>query len=385
MAVADIDHQSFQNAFRHFQKLLVAKSGHALANFDEGLPAAWESYKPKLRAYALGLLAPEQWSEADIGSGRILDRTIAAIEIQDSRANLSNNLVFWQNRYGHAHRDHRALLDATLDRKLRDSVERLLFALYRTDEDEGSTFDRLSDLSGAKYPLLAYLYFLKDSDRFMPIQPTGFDRAFAELNVELRTLRQCSWSNYTAFLSVLRQLQSLIADAISDSSVGLIDAHSFCWILATLLKEEAQGTLTPAADKPSAGRVIGGREKSIITLRHSIEQTAKTSKGQLVERIVKRKDLLMSGKDLEAHIEALLDLQQNRCALTGVPFQFHGRHVDKNLLPSPDRIDSSGHYEIGNIQIVCQFVNFWKGSSDNDEFRRLLLLVQESAQPSESS
>jgi hypothetical protein len=65
-----------------------------------------------------------------------------------------------------------------------------------------------------------------------------------------------------------------------------------------------------------------------------------------------------------------------RCALTGIPLQPHGPDVDKNLLPSLDRIDSEGHYEAGNLQVVCQFVNYWKGASDNEEFRRLLILVR---------
>ena len=60
-----------------------------------------------------------------------LDWTIKTIEIQDSHLNLVNNLVFWQNRFGHANRDHRALLDATLNRSLRGTIERLLFSLYR--------------------------------------------------------------------------------------------------------------------------------------------------------------------------------------------------------------------------------------------------------------
>jgi hypothetical protein len=50
--------------------------------------------------------------------------------------------------------------------------------------------------------------------------------------------------------------------------------------------------------------------------------------------------------------------------------------MDKNLLPSVDRKDSNGHYEVGNLQIVCQFINFWKGDSDNEEFKRLLMLVR---------
>ena len=32
--------------------------------------------------------------------------------------------------------------------------------------------------------------------------------------------------------------------------------------------------------------------------------------------------------------------------------------------------------EAGNLQIVCQFINFWKSDSDNEEFKRLLMLVR---------
>ena len=84
----------------------------------------------------------------------------------------------------------------------------------------------------------------------------------------------------------------------------------------------------------------------------------------------------MTPEELEKHIASLLDVQGDRCALTGIPFQFHGPDMDKNLLPSVDRKDSNGHYEVGNLQIVCQFINFWKGDSDNEEFKRLLMLVR---------
>jgi len=72
-------------------------------------------------------------------------------------------------------------------------------------------------------------------------------------------------------------------------------------------------------------------------------------------------------------------VQGDRCNLTGLEFQYHGPGADKNLLPSMDRIDSNGHYEFGNLQVVCQFVNFWKSDSDNSEFKRLLRLVMRAA------
>ena len=156
-----IDPGAFQEAFERFQGLITAKSGHAFTGFHEGLAAVWESYKPRLRDHALSLLHVDEWSEADIGSGIFLNCMIEAIEIQDSRSNLTNNLVFWQNRFGHANRDHRALLEAASNPNLRREIEGLLFNLFRGDADEGATFDRLGDLTGDKYPLLAYIFFLK--------------------------------------------------------------------------------------------------------------------------------------------------------------------------------------------------------------------------------
>lgn len=371
-----IDPPLFRQAFDRFQGLIKAKSGYAFTGFQEGLAAVWESYKPRLRHHALGLLRAGEWSEADIGSGTILNRVIEATEIQDNRSNLTNNLVFWQNRFGHANRDHRALLEAVSNSKLRRELERLLFGLFRGGVDEGATFDRMSELTGGKYPLLAYLYFLKDMDRFMPIQPTGFDRAFRALGIEFSTLRQCSWENYSNYNQTLAELRPLIEASTSLRTVGLIDAHSFCWIFSTLLKLEAEGSITGATGGKDEGRVLGGREKSIIAMRLSVESSVKNANGQVVERILKSKELRMTAVELEKQIASLLDLQDNRCALTGIPFQFLGPESDKNLLPSLDRIDSAGHYEVGNLQVVCQFINFWKGASDNAEFQRLLMLVR---------
>ncbi|WP_019196478.1 hypothetical protein [Afipia birgiae] len=375
-SAAAIDPRAFREAFARFQALITARSGHAFTDFQEGLAAVWESYKPRLRDHALGLLRAGEWSEADIGSGAILNRMIEAIEIQDSRSNLTNNLVFWQNRYGHANRDHRALLEAASNPKLRRDVEGLLFGLFRGDADEGGTFDRLSELTGGKYPLLAYIFFLKDMDRFMPIQPTGFDRAFRTLGIDFSTLRQCSWENYSTYNQTLAALQPFIEASTGLKNVRLVDAHSFCWIFSTLLKLEAEGSIAKAAGGKDEGRILGGREKSIIAMRLSVENTVKNANGQIVQRILKNKELRMSSADLEKLIASLLDLQDNRCALTGIPFQFLSLEVDKKLLPSLDRIDSAGHYEEGNLQVVCQFINFWKADSDNAEFQRLLMLVR---------
>ena len=58
MSENPIDYDAFRLAFDRFRELVEARSGYPFRSFDEGLAAAWENYKPKLRDHALGLLSP---------------------------------------------------------------------------------------------------------------------------------------------------------------------------------------------------------------------------------------------------------------------------------------------------------------------------------------
>ncbi|AJE48488.1 hypothetical protein [Celeribacter indicus] len=235
-------------------------------------------------------------------------------------------------------------------------------------------FDELSKATGAKYPLMAYLFFLKDMDRFMPIQPTGFDRVFGEIGLELRTLRNCTWENYSQFNRFLNALRKPIADQAGLDHVRLIDAHSLLWLFSTLLRKEAKGEL--AKGEKADARYLGALEKWIADIRYSVGKTVFNSNGQVVPTTVKNKELRMSDAELGKLIRDLLTIQEDRCAITGLPFQFRGAQTDDNMLPSLDRIDSNGHYAKENLQLVCRFINFWKQASDDAEFRRLVGVVR---------
>ncbi|BFU88872.1 MAG: hypothetical protein NTAFB01_00590 [Nitrospira sp.] len=87
------------------------------------MPADWEDYKKDVRQEALRLLGFRKWKRTDVGEGRILDQVIKAIEIHDTHRDLRNNLVSWQNRYGHKAKSHRALLDAKSDVSARRKFE----------------------------------------------------------------------------------------------------------------------------------------------------------------------------------------------------------------------------------------------------------------------
>jgi hypothetical protein len=118
-------------------------------------------------------------------------------------------------------------------------------------------------------------------------------------------------------------------------------------------------------------------QKSVTNMAWQAMTTAMGANGQTVERVLKVKNFNFADREeLERHLFDLLEAQEERCALSGLPLQFFGSHDDKEMLCSLDRIDSAGHYESGNLQIVCRFINFWKNNSDNTEFSRLLGILR---------
>lgn len=126
-----------------------------------------------------------------------------------------------------------------------------------------------------------------------------------------------------------------------------------------------------------AGTSFNAKERSIIEMAASVRQTVANANGQEIMRTVKRKELrFATTQELEKYIAALLDAQEGLCAITGLPLQYYGQHDDVQLLSSLDRVDADGHYEAGNLQIVCRFVNMWKGAQDDAEFRRLVRLIR---------
>lgn len=223
-----------------------SQSGGAFTSFKEGLPARWEGYKEDLRKEALYRLDVRSWKRRELGKGRVLSRVIDAIEINLPSRHIRNNLVDWPNRYGHKHLSHRSLLDAKSDRAMRYEFEKWFFAFFKTSKSEEKAFEEFRELAGNRYDLVAYLFFLKDWDRFMPIAPTTFDKAFRLFGSDLITSGKCSWANYARYNEHLLEVQRALCHFRGIRDARLIDAHSFCWMLIRLkLPPAAQETIIP--------------------------------------------------------------------------------------------------------------------------------------------
>ena len=122
---------------------------------------------------------------------------------------------------------------------------------------------------------------------------------------------------------------------------------------------------------------FGAKKRAAARMALSAESIAAGAQGQTVERTTKIKELRISRRELEKYLEALLQTQEGLCAISTLPLQYDGECDDMEMLCSLDRIDSDGHYEPGNLQVVCRFINRWKSDQDDVTFRRLLSAVRD--------
>jgi hypothetical protein len=134
-----------------------------------------------------------------------------------------------------------------------------------------------------------------------------------------------------------------------------------------------------AGSGKGAVKSYDGRQKAVIRMVQTAIDTVAGANGQQALHTVKNKELLFSRPAFESYVLKLVDDQDGVCAITGLQLQFDGEHNDKELLCSLDRIDSSGPYAEGNLQVICRFVNRWKSDQADSEFRRLLKLTREVA------
>ncbi len=226
-----IDPILFDLHFEAFRAFVEDHSGVKFISFSANpYTEKQEGYKYKIYSEAREKLAFYAWNKEDIGSGLLVKAAIAAIEIPN------NNLLHWQGKFGPGTGLHQPLYSAQGQPHKLVAIEQSLYNLYHTQQDEQS-FDILIDIFGKNYPIVAYLFFLKDRSQYLPIAPLTFDRAFEYLGVNFITSHHCSWVNYTNYIGIIGELKELLFEKMKVEAT-LLDAHSFAWILASQMEKE---------------------------------------------------------------------------------------------------------------------------------------------------
>ncbi len=226
-----IDPYLFEKQFEAFKRFVEEQSNIPFVSFaSHPYTDKQEGYKYGIYRTARDNLAFQAWKESDIGSGDIISATIEAIEFQN------NNLVQWQSRYGDEKRPHHPLYEAKESPEKLKATEQCLFWLYH-NPNANDSFGSLMNIFGKKYALIAYLFFVKDSSKYLPIAPSYLDRAFELLGAEFKTSKRCSWENYSLYIDLISNLKQMLTEVLS-TEVTLLDAHSFAWMLSAQMESQ---------------------------------------------------------------------------------------------------------------------------------------------------
>lgn len=103
------------------------------------------------------------------------------------------------------------------------------------------------------------------------------------------------------------------------------------------------------------------------------QKTTASSNGQVVLQTVKNKNNgFHSEEEFVGYVESLIEQQGGCCAISGLHLHTDGALGDDEMKASLDRIDSDAHYEAGNLQVVCRFINRWKGADSDHQFKQMI-------------
>lgn len=201
------------------QKQTEKDYGTTEISFNSGYIKDEEGYKKVLFDEGQKLLNFETWTEDDIGTGLIRDCVLKAIRQKMPGSNDQQNLLDWR------------VVDAVVayfSLHLQES-ESLIYTLYKDEKDQ-FVFDNLCSLWGDRYPILGYLFFLKDRSKYLPVKPDIFKKRFAKVGITTDCLRKCTWDNYQGFIEIMQAVQERLM-LMFDDEVELLDAHSFVWMM----------------------------------------------------------------------------------------------------------------------------------------------------------
>ncbi|GBR34365.1 hypothetical protein [Kozakia baliensis] len=237
-----------------------------------------------------------------------------------------------------------------------DHLREMISVLTNESRPLSERFDTcLEALHGVGHGTLSAMLLVAFPDRY------GVWNNISEIEMRMRNL----WPTFNP-----KSSQGEKYAAINDVLLGLADdLKTDLWTLDALWWAERLGG-------DENGRYYDSWKISILQMVENALCAGKYSNGQKVATTLKNKDVNFSSTiELEKYVQKLLEENNYHCAITDL--ELHPKGGDPQLHPSLDRIDSNGHYEVGNLQVVARFINQWKSSTPDAEFRRLIALVRD--------
>ncbi len=233
-----------------------------------GILGREEDYKSAIAEVARKELNYVNWKASWIGSGKIADCAKRAISKASNLVN-KNQQIDFKNRLDPDHE------------KYQPEAEQVLYDIYRGNQgEEAEAFERAVKIFGAKYDTIAFLFFIKDDSRFLPISTGHFDKGFSILDIEYITSYRCGWENYVGFIEVIQEVRSVMEQVLPMNGIPrLIDAHSFVWIIQEEkfinwnLDQNKEAQIEQCAEEYIQNIVVGSGGKRSVTQNAFVRST----------------------------------------------------------------------------------------------------------------
>ncbi|MBR4023256.1 MAG: hypothetical protein IKI94_11840 [Ruminococcus sp.] len=252
----NIDKKKLQELMDNFRLYVETSGGRPFSSFESNeFLYKQEGYKTDIYRSARQLFVDASIKEKDIGTGKIINQiAIPVIRLSQNLVN-KNQIIHFNNRLSESP----------------DEAERVIYNIYYED-DEQTAFKNAVKFFGAKYDLIAYLFFIKDYNRYLPIRSTVFDKRFKTLGIDFSTAYQCTWENYVQFNNVIDSFRFMMQEYYG-FTIRLIDAHSFIWQLE-LINEIVPGTETDEAKTLAFNKSIPKEKETTVVSLARIGQGA---------------------------------------------------------------------------------------------------------------
>ena len=225
-----INRKTFEHALSEFKNIVETDTNKNFVDFKtNSFINEHENYKYAVLEEAKNSLLSKTWKEDEIGNGRILKAVKDSIQtnVIYNFETHQNNLIDWRKK------------DNFSKLKANQKNEKLLFEFFKSKINDENAFDQFTEL-GFSYQLIAYLFFIKNSQKYLPISQTRFDLIFSSLNINLKTSHNLSWENYQEFIGIIKQFQNYLKTNFS--GIELLDAHSFLWVYGFQFDKSKEST-----------------------------------------------------------------------------------------------------------------------------------------------
>lgn len=245
-------------------------------SFNEGFLEVKEGHKVASAINARKALDFRAWYKKAIGSGKILHLASKAIDQSDKLVH-HLSISHFKN-----------VLESNAE------AEQALNMIFFSHDDE-SAFKKAMRVFGRKYDLLSFLFYVKNSERYLPIRPSRFDDSFKSLGLDYRTSYRCSWENYNGFISIIAEIQRIMNEILPlKEPARLIDAHSFVWMLPKVIKYmNSRNEVTQKRVKEEAEKIL--LESVKFGSHEPLKYDVTTSRFSRDERVVESAKKLANG------------------------------------------------------------------------------------------